>query len=43
MNRRAYPTDLLDAEWELVEPYVRTSNYGRPPLHLKRELLHAIF
>jgi transposase len=27
----------------LVEPYVRTSGYGRPPLHSKRELLNALF
>jgi transposase len=27
----------------LAEPYVRTSGYGRPPLHSKRELLNAIF
>lgn len=43
MSRVAYPTDLTDAEWLLVEPYVRTSGYGRPPLHAKRELLNAIF
>lgn len=43
MLRTAYTTDLVDAEWELVEPYVRTSGYGRPPLHSKRELLNAIF
>ena len=43
MNRRAYPTDLTDEQWLLVEPYVRTSGYGRPPLHSKRELLNAIF
>ena len=43
MNRRAYLTDLTDEQWVLVEPYVRTSGYGRPPLHSKRELLNAIF
>lgn len=43
MLRVAYPTDLTDADWVLVEPYVRTSGYGRPPLHAKRELLNAIF
>ncbi len=43
MPRTAYTTDLTDAEWLLVEPYVRTSGYGRPPLHPKRELLNAIF
>ncbi|MGI4734256.1 MAG: IS5 family transposase [Janthinobacterium lividum] len=43
MLRKAYATDLTDVEWVLVEPYVRTSGYGRPPLHSKRELLNAIF
>jgi transposase len=43
MFRAAYATDLTDTEWQLVEPYVRTSGYGRPPLHSKRELLNAIF
>ena len=43
MNRRAYSTNLTDEQWLLVEPYVRTSGYGRPPLHPKRELLNAIF
>ena len=43
MLRAAYATDLTDTEWQLVEPYVRTSGLGRPPLHSKRELLNAIF
>ena len=43
MSRSAYATDLTDVEWELVEPYVRSSGLGRPPLHRKRELLNAIF
>lgn len=42
MSRRAYTTDLKYVEWKLVEPSVRTSGYGRPPLHRKRELLNAI-
>ena len=43
MSRRAYATDLIDVEWELVEPYVRRSGLGRPPVHSKREWLNAIF
>ncbi|GAB3639293.1 hypothetical protein GCM10027422_48840 [Hymenobacter arcticus] len=43
MFRAAYATDLTATEWQLVEPYVRTSGLGRPPLHSKRELLNAIF
>ncbi|RZJ58294.1 MAG: hypothetical protein EOO55_01140 [Hymenobacter sp.] len=26
----------------LIEPYLRTSGLGRPPLHSKHELLNAI-
>ena len=43
MSRAAYATDLTDTEWQLVEPYVRTSGLGRPPLHSKQELLNALF
>ncbi len=43
MSRRPYSTDLTDAEWLLVQPYVVTSGLGRPPKHAKRELLNAIF
>ena len=43
MNRPPYPTDLTDAEWLLVAPYVAPSGLGRPPKHSKRELLNAIF
>lgn len=43
MPRAAYATDLTDTEWHLLEPYVRTSGRGRPPLHSKRELLNAVF
>jgi transposase len=43
MSRARYTTDLTDDEWLLIEPYVRSSSYGRPPLHSKRELLNAIF
>ena len=43
MFRAAYATDLTDTEWQLVEPYVRSSGLSRLPLHSKRELLSAIF
>ena len=43
MNRTGYPTDLTEAEWALVAPYVAASGCGRPPLRPKRELLNAIF
>jgi transposase len=43
MSRRPSPTDLTDAEWLLVEPYVAPSGLGRPPKHAKRDLLNALF
>lgn len=50
-ERRAYPSDLSDARWELVEPVLaawrferrgRTLDFGRPPEHELREILDAI-
>lgn len=43
MERVAYPTDLTDVHWLILEPYVRTSGLGRPPTHSKREGLNAIY
>ena len=43
MERRTYPTDLTDAQWNIVEPYVRTSGLGRQPKHPKREFINALF
>lgn len=44
MERRAYSTDLSDAEWERLAPYVPTPKPGgRPPVHTRRELLDAVF
>src|SRR5215204_5863254 len=42
--RRAYLTDLSDAEWSYLEPYFTTPKAtGRPRLHNTRETLDAIF
>src|SRR5215211_6181267 len=42
--RRAYQTDLSDAEWSYVEPHLPTHKaQGRPRLHTSREILDAIF
>src|SRR5215208_5256790 len=42
--RRAYLTDLSDAEWECLKGYLPTpQNEGRPRLHSLREILDAIF
>jgi putative transposase len=42
--RKAYTTDLSDAEWELIEPHLPVPKApGRPRLHPLRETLDAIF
>ncbi len=44
MNRKAYPTDLKDAEWELLEPLLpKAKRGGRPRSVDLREILNAIF
>ena len=42
--RKAYPTDVTDREWELIQPYVpRAKPGGRPEKYPKREILNGIF
>ncbi|WP_234336332.1 transposase [Streptomyces sp. NRRL S-920] len=49
-DRRAYPNDLSDARWELIEPcwrfgatnHGRALGFGRPPEHDLREIMNAI-
>jgi transposase len=42
--RRAYQTDLSDAEWTYIEPHIPTPKApGRPRVHTLREILDAIF
>lgn len=50
-DRRAYPSDLSDARWELIEPVLtawrferrgRALDFGRPPEHDLREIMNAI-
>jgi putative transposase len=42
--RRAYQTDLSDAEWSYIEPYLPTPKApGRPRVHTLREIVDAIF
>src|SRR5215204_4573519 len=44
MMRRAYQTDLSDAEWALIEPHLPASRApGRPRVHPLRQILDAIF
>lgn len=44
-NRKAYPSDLTDAEWELLEPLI-PPRIAHPnlqvPIHSTRELMNAI-
>ncbi|MFE5406877.1 IS5 family transposase [Streptomyces sp. NPDC056580] len=51
VERRAYPSDLTDARWELIEPVLaawrferrgRALDFGRPPEHDLREIMNAI-
>ena len=43
MPRRAYPHDLTDAEWAILEPLVPAPRPGgRPPKHARREVVNAI-
>ena len=43
MSRRAYPTDLTDAQWAILEPHVPPPKPGgRPPKHTRRELVDAM-
>ena len=43
--RKAYPDDLTDKEWELIEPILSNSmiKQGRTPKYPRREILNAIF
>lgn len=41
--RSSYPTDLTDAEWHALAPYLPTEKpRGRPRKHPMREILNAI-
>jgi len=44
MNRKAYPTDLKDAEWEILRPLLPDAKPGGRPRSVDlREILNAIF
>ena len=41
--RRPYTTDLTDAEWQLLAPFIPAPKPGgRPALHDRRELVNAM-
>jgi transposase len=41
--RKAYPSDLTDPQWAIVEPLIPVHRVGRPRIHDMREILNAIF
>lgn len=44
MERKAYPSDLKDSEWELLAPHIPEAGHGgRPRTANMREVLNAIF
>jgi len=46
MERKAYPTDVTDAQWETIQavlPSPKGGKSGRPPKWPRREIWNAIF
>lgn len=44
MNRKTYPTDLKDTEWEILKPLLPDAKAGGRPHRVDlREILNAIF
>jgi putative transposase len=41
--RKPYPSDLTDAQWEIIEPLIPVNTVGRPREVLMREVLNTIF
>jgi putative transposase len=41
--RKAYPSDLSDAQWAIIEPLIPVATTGRPRTVDTREVLNAIF
>jgi transposase len=43
VSRRAYPTDLTDAQWAILEPLAPLPQRGgRPPAHARHEPINAM-
>jgi transposase len=38
-----YPSDLTDNQWELIEEYFSTGNYGKSRKYCRRALINAVF
>jgi transposase len=46
MTRKAYPTDLTDEQWAIIEPLLpqpKPGGRGRPLKYSRREILNAMF
>lgn len=44
MTNRKYPTDLTDAQWQILKPFVRKpSKRGRPLVYDRRHVVNALF
>ncbi len=44
MERKAYPSDLIEEEWVILEPHVPKAKFGgRPRTSDMREVMNAIF
>lgn len=41
--RKPYPSDMTDAQWEIIRPLIPSSPVGRPRLVEMREVVNAIF
>src|SRR4029079_14321101 len=41
--RKAYPSDVTDRQWAIIEPLIPVNTVGRPRLVSMREVLNAIF
>lgn len=45
MTQKRYPSDISDAQWEILEPLIRTPKKkgGKPAEHPLREIVNALF
>lgn len=41
--RKPYPSDLTDAQWDIIRPLIPVNRVGRPRVHDLREVLNSIF
>jgi putative transposase len=41
-ERKPYPTDLTDEQWDIIAPLLPKKTRGRPPIHTRREMINAL-